>query len=293
MAAGPAGQFVAVWLDTDPSFGQQLAPQALRASRYTPGSGWSAPVTVTAVQSNTRGTMSHALVMDRSGNAVLVFTSLSNGRQGPGGFWSMGVLLETQDDGQDDGQAELPALAIDDQGTATAVWQQNDPIFFPNLIVTRRVTASRLVPGQPWTAPVDIDFATGSGANGTSLNIHVTGGTPTTASPVGSVAINDAGVALLTLRRLPSVPNNVFVARCTPGTGWAAPDFLALNGDAARVLLAPDGSAVVAWDAVSGNSIYAVRGTAAGVWGAPSLVGGGFGTQIVPRCCGQPDAGVQ
>lgn len=318
VAGGAAGQFVAVWLDTDDNAAKQL-----RASRHTPGLGWSAAVTVAAVSSTSGATMGHVVAMDPAGNAVVVFTSLSNNRQsvwasrqGTTGAWSTPVLLESEDGGQ----AELPALAIDEQGTATAAWQQNDTVFFPNSISTRRITTSRLVPGQPWTPPLDIDFTAGSGANGTGLPIHVgaspagdvvvgwttgtatgqvaaanvlrrgvgwtgaqqlvSGGTPTTATTVGGVAINDAGVALVAFRQLPSVPSNVFVARYTPATGWASPEFLGPNGDAARVLLGPDGTAVVAWDGVSGNSIRVTRGTAAGVWTEPFLVGGGFGTRI-------------
>ena len=91
----------------------------------------------------------------------MVFTSQSNSRQsvwanrqGLTGGRRTAVLLETEDGGH----AELPAVAIDDQGTATAVWQQNDTVFLPNMLATRRIVASQFVVGQGWSAPVDIDF---------------------------------------------------------------------------------------------------------------------------------------
>ena len=317
VAANAAGQFVAAWLDMNENGAKEM-----RASRYRPGEGWSPANTVALVETNSGATMGHALAMDPAGNAVLVFTSQSNfrqsiwaSRQGPTGAWSTPVLLESQDEGQ----AELPALAIDAQGTATAVWQQNDTIFFPNLIATRRVVASRSAVGQAWSAPLDIDFA--SGGNGTGLNIHVgaspagdvvaawtgdtpsgqvasanvlrsgvgwigaqrlvAGTTPTTASVVGGAAINDTGLALVTLRRLPSTVSNVFAARYTPATGWASPELLGANGDAATVVLGPDGTATVAWEnSPAGNQIMVTRASAAGAWSAPQAAGAGFGPQL-------------
>lgn len=317
MAAGAAGQFVAAWLDTNAAGAKEL-----RASRYRPGEGWSPVDTVAIVTSNSGATMSHAVAMDPAGNAVVVFTSQSNSRQsiwasrqGEIGGWSTPDLLESQDDGQ----AELPALAIDAQGTATAVWQQNDTIFFPNMLATRRIVASRFVVGQGWSAPVDIDFATGG--NGTGLNIHVgaspagdvvaawttsdavgqvaaanvlrrgvgwigaqrlvADNTSTTASVVGGAAINDAGLALVTFRRLPSTVSNVFAARYVPATGWASPELLGTNGDAPTVVLGPDGMATVAWEnSPSGNQILVARASAAGVWSAPQAAGAGFGPQL-------------
>lgn len=313
VAAGAAGQFVAAWLDMNENGAKEM-----RASRYRPGAGWSPADTVALVEMNSGATMGHALAVDPAGNAVLVFTSQSNfrqsiwaSRQGQTGAWSTPVLLESQDEGQ----AELPALAIDAQGTATAVWQQNDTIFFPNLIATRRIVASRSAVGQAWSAPVDIDFA--SGGNGTSLNIHVgaspagdvvaawtgdtpsgqvasanvlrsgvgwvgaqrlvAGTTPTTASVVGGAAINDSGLALVTMRRLPSTTSNVFAARYTPATGWASPELLGPNGDAARVALGPDGTATVVWEnSPAGNQIVVTRSSAAGVWSTPLVAGAGF-----------------
>ena len=316
VAAG-GGEFVAAWLDTNAAGAKQL-----RATRYRPNEGWSPVDEVATVTANSGATMSYALAMDPAGNAVLVFTSQSNSRQsiwasrqGSTGGWSTPALLENQDGGQ----AELPAVAIDDAGTATAVWQQNDTIFFPNSLATRRIVASRLVIGQAWSAPVDIDFT--SGANGTGVGIQVsaspagdvvaawttdtaagqvatanvlrrgtgwigpqqlvTGTTPTTASVVGGAAINDAGLALVTFRRLPASTSNVYAARYTPATGWTAPELLGTNGDAARVVLTSEGTATVAWEgSPAGNQIVVTRSSAAGAWSAPVVVGAGFGPAI-------------
>lgn len=318
VAAGAAGQFVAAWLDTDAAGAKEL-----RASRYTPGQGWSSAVTVTPVTSNSGATMSHAIAMDPAGNAVVVFTSQSNTRQSiwasqqaPAGAWTTPVLLESQDDGQ----AELPAVTIDDQGTVTAVWQQNDTIYFPNSLATRRIVASRFVVGEGWGPPVDIDFVDGD-AHGTGMPIHVSaspagdvvaawttdtavgqvasanvlrrdvgwvgaqqlvnGSTPTTASVVSGAAINDAGLALVTFRRLPSTTSNVYAARYTVASGWAVPELLGPNGDAARVVLGPDGAATVVWEnSPSGNQILITRASATGPWSAPQAAGSGFSPAI-------------
>ena len=316
VAAGAAGQFVAAWLDTDASFNRLL-----RASRYTPGAGWSAAETVTAISASVN-LQSHALVLDPAGNAVLIFTSRSNlrqslwaSRQTPSGPWSAPVLLETEDGGD----AELAVLAVDAQGVATAVWQQNDTVFFPNSLATRRIVASRFVPGVGWDTPVDIDFT--SGGNGTSLPIQVgaspggnvvvswTGSTPTgqvasaqvwragsgwvgaqrlvsdhtstTQQVTGGVAINDAGLALVSFYRLPSTTSNLYVVRYLPASGWASPDLLAPNGAAASLVLAADGSASAAWEnSPSGNTVFVARAPAGGAWSAPQAVFGGFGAQI-------------
>jgi hypothetical protein len=317
VAAGGAGQFVAAWLDTNAAGAKEL-----RASRYRPGEGWSPVDTIAIVAANSGATMSHAIAMDPAGNAIVVFTSQSNfrqsiwaSRQAAIGGWSTPVLLESQDDGQ----AELPALAIDGLGTATAVWQQNDTIFFPNSLATRRIVAARFDWERGWSAPVDIDFATGG--NGTGMTIHVAAGpagdvvaawtadtaagqvaaanvlrrdvgwigaqllvagtTPTTASVVGGAAINDASLALVTFRRLPSTTSNVFAARYTPAAGWAAPELLGANGDAATVVLGPDGTATVAWESSpGGNQILLTRSSAAGVWSTPQAAGAGYGPQL-------------
>ncbi|MBC7941913.1 MAG: hypothetical protein H7Z19_19505 [Chitinophagaceae bacterium] len=317
VAAGGAGEFVAAWLDSN-----ETGTKEMRASRYRPGEGWSYPDTVASVSSNSGATMGHAIAMDAAGNAVLVFTSQSNfrqsiwaSRQGTTGGWSAPTLIETQDEGQ----AEMPAVTIDDLGTATAVWQQNDTIYFPNLLATRRIVASQSVVDQGWNGPVDIDFV--SGGNGTGLKIHVaaspngnvvaawtgdttagqvaaanvlrrgvgwigaqqlvSGTTPTTASVVGGAAVNDAGLALVIFRRLPSTTSNVYAARYTTASGWAAPELLGPNGDAARVVLGPDGTATVAYEnSPAGNQILVTRASASGGWSTPQVAGGGYSPGI-------------
>ena len=296
VAAGPNGQFIAAWLDIDAADLNEL-----RTSRYTPGAGWSAPVVV--VSGTTFAAPyrpeSHAIAMDADGDAVVVFLvrsgvnlreSLFASSQTPTGPWSAPVLLETQEDGR----AELPAVAFDGQGVATAVWQQNDTIFFPNSLATRRIVASRLVPGAAWTPPLDIDLATNG--NGSSVRIQLKANTAgdviaawSTSNNVGQyatgnvyragigwtgaqiltnpvsaansiaydVAINDAGNAVVALSAQSAGVRSVFVARNTAGGGWAAPepvDQSALEADAPAVVLATDGATTLVWQQSNGSS---------------------------------------
>lgn len=306
VAAGPNGQFIAAWIDVDASDLHQL-----RSSRYTPGTGWSSPVVV--VSGTTFAAPykpeSHAIAMDASGNAVVLFLvrsgsnlreSLWASRQEPTGPWSAPVLLETQEDGR----AELPSIAFDGQGVATAVWQQNDTIFFPNLLTTRRIVASQLVPGAPsWTVPVDIDLS--ANGNGTSVPIHVKANSSgdviaawSTSNNVGQyatanvfragagwvgaqiltnpvsgansvaydVAINTT-TAVVALSAQSAGVRSVFVARVT-GTAWAtaeAVDQSSLEADAPTVVLAADGATTVAWQQSSGSSFQ--------VWAARAPAG--------------------
>ena len=75
--------------------------------------------------------------------------------------------------------------------------------------------------------------------------------------------------------------SNVFAARYTPATGWASPELLGANGDAATVVLGPDGTATVAWEnSPAGNQIMVTRASAAGVWSVPQAAGAGFGPQL-------------
>lgn len=316
VAAGASGQFVSAWLDVHPNGAKEL-----RSSRYLPGTGWSAAVTVAPLANSGSATTALAIAMDPAGNAVVIYTSKSNlrqslwgSRQGPTGGWSTPELLESQEDGD----AELPALAIDSQGTATAAWQQNDTAFFPNLLATRRIVASRSVVGQGWSAPVDIDFT--SGGHGTGLPIHVgaspagnvvvgwtgdspagqvasanvyrsgigwvgaqqlvTDTTPTTATVVGGAAVNDAGLALVTMHRLPSITSNVYAARYTPAAGWSSPELLGANAYAPSAVLAPDGTATLVWENTPGTQILVTRGSAAGTWSTPQVAGAGFSPAI-------------
>ena len=319
VAAGANGEFIAAWLDTHPA-----GLKELRTSRYTAGQGWSAPVAVATVISTSGATMAHAIAMGPTGNAVVVFTSVFsvNGstrqslwasRQDATGPWSMPVLLENEDGGH----AELPAVAIDGQDVATVVWQQNDTIFFPNSLATRRIVASRAVAGQAWAPMTTIDLA--SGGNGTGISVRVAanaGGdvvaTWTASTPIGqvatanvfragsgwvgaqllvtdtvsstqsvahAVAINDAGAAVVAFRRLAVSASSVYATRYAPATGWASPELLGRTADAPTVALAANGTATVAWEASPGNQISVTRALAGGAWSTPQAVSDGFAPQ--------------
>ena len=312
VAAGPNGQFIAAWLDIDAADLNEL-----RTSRYTPGAGWSAPVTV--VSGTTYAApyrpQFHAIAMDAAGNAVVVFLvrsglnlreSLFASSQTATGPWSAPVLLETQEDGR----AELPAVAFDGQGVATAVWQQNDTIYFPNSLATRRVVASRLVPGSAWTPPQDIDL--GANGNGTSVRIQLKANTAgdviaawATSNNVGQyataniyragigwtgaqiltnpvsgansvaydVAINDAGNTVVALDAQAAGVRSVFVARNTAGAGWAAPepvDQSALEATAPAVAVAADGATTLVWEQSNGSSFR--------IWAARAPANGSWST---------------
>ena len=170
------------------------------------------------------------LAVDPQGDAVAVWESyriaydqarIQAARRTAGAGWSPAVDLSDPDGAN-------PDVAIDPQGTATAVWESNDG-------VGRLVHASTSALGGPWSAPVDLSARDDAYWWGAFPQV--------TADPQGDVT------AIWRNFYEPN-RNRVTTARREPGGAWSAPVELGeANGviEPLRVAADPQGYVTAAW----------------------------------------------
>lgn len=296
VAAGANGRLIAVWVDED---GLNVNPSLLRSSRFTAGAGWSAPETVVSVPPSTfsvdRQIKRSSVALQSDGQAVVVYSSLSNGKrsiwtseQPLGGAWSTPSLVETSDTGD----ASEPRLVVDGQDTATAVWIDDTTAstMYPTLY------ASRKPAGGTWSTPVSLgytlnpvpriaanargDVVVGLGVPGIIFGFPAAAiyraGTGWTApqvfaqrvSLVTDVAINDSGLAAATM----VIDSQALVARSAAGGVWTAPEVVSSSNDNAgppTVAVTAAGTVQVAWATAYGGGTPVL-------WYAEAPAGGGF-----------------
>jgi hypothetical protein len=126
VASDPQGNGTAVWIQSPQASGGILQ---IAASRYTPGTGWSAPEILAEGQL----TSQPRVATDSQGNAVVVYTQLvppedqvdAWAHTYSGGAWSAAVRL-----GEEDliGGAFQPSVAMAPNGNAVAVWRDDSHI---------------------------------------------------------------------------------------------------------------------------------------------------------------------
>lgn len=181
------------------------------------------------------------LAVDPQGDAVAVWESYAIGYDHPriqaarrtaGDLWGPAVDLW-------DGDGGNPDVAIDPQGTATAVWESHDG-------VGRLVHASTSALGGPWSTPVDLS---------TRDDAYWWGAFPqVTTDPQG-------GVTAIWRNFYDPNHNRVTAAQREPGGAWSAPVELGeANGviEPLRVAADPQGYVTAAWTLgrVLSSSVY-------------------------------------
>ena len=125
-AADAAGNYMAVWTEITQTGGEILA------SRYSPGTGWSAPARI-----GTGGSAAKPLVgMDEVGGACAVWFQFDPAGPFPGDInpysnrFSLGTGWELQRSMRlDVGAVDAPRLAVSSDGTAVAIWSQSNGSF--------------------------------------------------------------------------------------------------------------------------------------------------------------------
>jgi len=133
LASDPQGNGTAAWIQSAQVSG---TPLQVAASRYTPGSGWSAPETLAEgdIQSDPR------VAMDSQGNAVIAYVQKAPAETSPDawahtyseGAWSPAVRLSLDPDDPDVCivcPAFQPSVAMDPSGHAVAVWREGPDIW--------------------------------------------------------------------------------------------------------------------------------------------------------------------
>jgi hypothetical protein len=229
VAMDASGNALAAWEQADASLQTNI-----RASRYTPASGWEAPVLVST--DNTRHARGPRIAQDADGNALLLFSQTSGidahmhaARFTPSGGWETPVRIGPEVSGT----VEYGDVAFAPDGSALAVWEQ--PIGGGGTVVTTAY-ANRYTPGSGWEIPAPVSTGdafypkVGYDAGGHALAVWYE--IEVTRAP------NDAF----------SVWGNRFIA----GQGWSSParisDYGSLIGTYMPSLaVSPNGDAMAVW----------------------------------------------
>ncbi|WP_354685182.1 hypothetical protein [Cupriavidus necator] len=252
VAIDAAGNAIAVWLQREPG----TADDSVMASRYVPGSGWSAPVPLeNDAASATDG--AH-IAMDRAtGRAMVVWPQLTS--SGAYDIWSRsfdpasgwGDLVRIESGA---GMAVQPQVGMDASGNAIAVWTQRDGQFGPFKIMANRYTA-----GSGWGT--ETAFATPNDVGVQNLR------------PQLAVAPSGDALAVWELTDLAS--NSLWTSRFSASGSWDAPVELVRDAGIDQSLSYPaiamdgSGNATLVWgqsDTANGNlqsTLYSKRYTSA------------------------------
>jgi len=149
VAMAPDGTAHAAWQQLD------TMVQNVWTNRYTPGKGWGG-AELLETQEGTAG--EPAIAVDPTGVAHAVwwqsdgtFTNIWASMYTPGESWAAPGLIEQPiADPADEGSALSPQIAVDPNGNAFAVWQQEDVLRF-------NIWSNRFAPGEGWLTAEPIE----------------------------------------------------------------------------------------------------------------------------------------
>jgi hypothetical protein len=243
------GNAVAVW--TGSSGGWRVTQAATRPV----GGSWSAPITFSVP--GEEGGWEPAVAVGANGDAVAVWSSARHPASGTrqytmaatraaGGAWSDPVALSLTGAG-DIGISYEPAVVVDAQGNATAIWSEETEYATAIRVSTRQK-------GGDWSEPVELTAR--EGRVGTTPKLAVD-------------ALGD--VTAIWNWRLPENDGGVIQSATRPAGGsWSAPvDLSASDGKALlpQIAVDPQGDAVAVWKShTAGERVQAARLTAGGSW---------------------------
>lgn len=295
LAVDSGGNFVAAWGHLD---GTRVS---MRASRYTPAGGWSAPEYIGADEGGDAEDV--RVAADSLGNAIAVWhqsdgtrTNIWANRYAPASGWGAAQLIEHDDAGS----AAHVQIAVDSADDAIAVWQQSNGAYYD-------IWASRYVAGEGWSTPVLLEDDDGGAYHpklafdaernaiavwlqftGTHYNLRSTrytanvgwgtveviadDGTFDTWSP--ELAVDAAGNAIVVWYQSDGTRENIWSTRYTAESGWEAPTLIehddAGNASIPLIAMDSDGNAIAAWTQLDGG-YYTPRAnyyTAGAGWGS-------------------------
>ena len=143
VAVDTIGNAIAVWKHHN---GTEIS---IWANRYVPGSGWG---TAKPIETGTGIVGDPQIVIDTSGNAIAVWHQYDGAtyniwanRYVAGSDWSTAELIESVSN-----RAVSPQISINKNGSAIAVWQQDDSTI-------NTLWANRYVPGFGWSTAEHIE----------------------------------------------------------------------------------------------------------------------------------------
>jgi hypothetical protein len=249
-----------------------------------------------------------AMVQDARGNRIAVWEEFDGVRFN---IWAkrstdgMGWGPSQRLDAGHDGNAYSPRIALDVQGNAMAVWEQETDGHY-------KVWANRYVVGQGWGAALPIEPASSGDANAPQVALNAQGqaiavwqqsdgkhshirtsryarqtgwgtaqrvGSATTHANAPQIAFGANGTALAVWQQFDGLQTQVWASQQSAGSGWSHATQLSVRpgvGDSLNPTIAVDahGQATALWQQADGgrNSIWARPYSASTGWGRPTLV---------------------
>ena len=240
------GNAIAVWQQWD-------GTRYIWANKYVKGTGWQNAERIET--DDVADGFYSQVAMDSDGNAIATWQQNDGPRNNiwanryvKGTGWQTPELIETDNTGS----AFPPQLAMDPNGNAIAVWQQNDGTSF-------NILANRYVKGTGWEAAEIIETMAGNA------------GSP-------QVAMDSSGNAIATWQQNDGTRNNIWANRYVAGTGWQDAELIETdntgNAGSPQVAMDSDGNAIAIWYQNDGTrfNIWANRYVKGTGWQAPELV---------------------
>ena len=176
--------------------------------------------------------------------------------------WGMATLIETDDAGH----ALDPQVAVDPQGNAVAVWEQEDETFRSD------IWANRFVPGLGWGTAERIETDAGDARD-------------------TQVAVDPQGNAVAVWEQSDGIRNNIWANRFVPGVGWGTATLIETDDAGAgspQVAVDPQGNATAVWHQGIVDNIWANRFVPGVGWGTATLVETDAGEARSPQVAVDP-----
>lgn len=220
-AVNPEGHAMVVWRQLDGAWFN------VWANRFTPGEGWSGPSAITALTAS--HAIGHQVDVGPDGNAIAVWREVAEGHSE---IWSSrftpmdGWQAPRRIDADAAGTSRSPAVAMDADGNAIALWLQSDGLSFG-------VYANRYTRGGSWGTPKRID----ADPDGDAEDV--------------TVGFDGEGNALALWKQLGRTDVDIWASRYVPGEDWGEAERIETNdeGDAVspRLAVSANGDAVAVW----------------------------------------------
>ena len=237
VAVDPSGNAIVVWSQASDS---NNSVQGVQALRYASGTGWeTTPVLIeSAAVASANSGVGAQIGFDPRGNAIAVWQQpgqpgIYANRYVVGTGW--GIPATLADPGTTSYDVGVQ-LAVDKNGNAVAVWNQNGGVLYAN----------RYVAGVGWGTTVIADLGTSDSSPG--------------------IALETTGNAVAVWAQFSRNQDNIWATRYSVATGWAAvlpwPGSIVnatLDGAGApQIVIDGSGNATVVW--VQNRRIYARNG---------------------------------
>jgi hypothetical protein len=248
IAVDPLGNQTAIW-------GRRVGRSwVVQSATRSVGGSWSAPVTLSAA-----GAGSALVTAGPEGNVTAVWlvereegrrSAVQSATRSAGGSWSASVTLSPPRKG-----ARSPQIALDPQGGATAVWEEE---------YSGAIESSTRSSGGIWSAPVTLS-ATGVRANRPQ------------------VAVDSQGNATAVWAGRASNGGRIQTATRPAGGTWSAPVSISKAGHRhvqdPQIAVSPQGETTAIWQRSNGSELVVQGATrpAGGGWSRPVDITTGHG----------------